>query len=171
MSVVDQPSIQTAMSSDWFSTPNKNNAEAESIPELRTSTSAPAVHQGRTEAEQAKMREERKRNKKNRKAEQQMFNRMVQDGLPKINTQPPRKAGASTAAQGRIRQKEAQAREKENLRNMRAGLNLSLSSESIEYTAFSQILSENFHGIHKNIIGVIAGVTKKGRSKSGGRLA
>ncbi|TIA97466.1 hypothetical protein E3P96_03389 [Wallemia ichthyophaga] len=168
------------MSADWFNTPTKSYTKSHQSPSPVQAVPAdpfplaqpaqpaqPPPRQGRTEAEQAILREERKKNKKSRKAEHQVFKKLVQDGVSTANTQSTSNSRASTAAQGRSRQKESQIRENEKLKNLEAGLSLSSSSESIEYTPFTQILNEKVHGIHRNIIGVIAGVKKRGRSKSG----
>ena len=158
------------MSATWFDTPEKAvTGEDGQSRSPQTASATPSERPRRTEAEQAKIREERKRNKKLRKNEQQVFIRLLKDATPTTKSQPSRKSGASTAAQGRMRLKEAQEKEKEQLIKMPAGLNLTYASEPIDYIAFERIINEGTHGVHRNVIGVIAGIIGKGRSKNGGQ--
>lgn len=173
--------------SDWFGTPEKQNTIATptrdtpniSIP----STSALPDRPIRTAAMQDELRQERKRRKKERKQHNPVPSASsISTYINKSgDTSQSVKNGPSTASEGRFRLKEARMREEENIRNMSAGISTPVSLlprlsapylnhvQSIEYIAFNKLINDGFHGIHKNFIGVVAGIAGNGRSRNGGR--
>ena len=145
---------------DWFRTPARSMSRTPG-PQLRLNSIPPPIQKysnNRNEIEQAEIREERKKRKRDRKDQQQI---KKSENNNSNNSSNKRKQPAD----GRNKVRKAKQREQQEIKSLEAGLN---SSNGIIYSPLKCITNDGLHGIHRNIIGIVASDPKTKQAKTKG---